>query len=130
MDRAGNYQKTIMSVVFSYAKPSAWSWTTEELNAFNNKGKFSTLTWQRWNAFCDYVLQLTSWYYSDDTDTYNLAGAKVSADDKILTATRFNLVKNAIGSMNATGISNVSKGDPVLGSYFITLATKANGVTK
>ena len=56
--------------------------------------------------------------------------AKASADSKILTATRFNLVKNAIGSMNATGISNVSKGDPVLGSYFITLANKANGVTK
>lgn len=130
MDRAGNYKKTIMSVVFSYAKPSAWSWTTEELNAFNNKGAFSTLTWQRWNAFCDYVLQLTSWYYNDKTDTYNLAGAKASADDKVLTATKFNLVKNAIGSMNAIGISNVSKGDPVLGSYFITLANKANGVTK
>lgn len=130
MDRTGNYKKTIMSVVFSYSKPSAWSWTSEELNAFNNKGAFSTLTWQRWNAFCDYVLQLTSWYYNDNTDTYNLAGAKASADSKILTATRFNLVKNAIGSMNATGISNVSKGDPVLGSYFITLANKANGVTK
>lgn len=130
MDRAGNYKKTIMSVVFSYSKPSAWSWTSEELNAFNNRGTFSTLTWQRWNAFCDYVLQLTSWYYNDKTDTYNLAGAKASADDKVLTATKFNLVKNAIGSMNATGISNVSKGDPVLGSYFITLANKANGVTK
>ena len=130
MDRAGNYKKTIMSVVFSYSKPSAWSWTSEELNAFNNKGAFSTLTWQRWNAFCDYVLQLTSWYYNDKTDTYNLAGAKASADDKVLTATKFNLVKNAIGSMNSTGISNVSKGDPVLGSYFITLANKANGVTK
>lgn len=130
MDRAGNYKKTIMSVVFSYSKPSAWSWTSEELNAFNNRGAFSTLTWQRWNAFCDYVLQLTSWYYNDKTDTYNLAGAKASADDKVLTATKFNLVKNAIGSMNATGISNVSKGDPVLGSYFITLANKANEVTK
>lgn len=130
MDRAGNYKKTIMSVVFSYSKPSTWSWTSEELNAFNNKGAFSTLTWQRWNAFCDYVLQLTSWYYNDKTDTYNLAGAKASADDKVLTATKFNLVKNAIGSMNSTGISNVSKGDPVLGSYFITLANKANGVTK
>ena len=130
MDRAGNYKKTIMSVVFSYSKPSAWSWTSEELNAFNNRGAFSTLTWQRWNAFCDYVLQLTSWYYNDKTDTYNLAGAKASADDKVLTATKFNLVKNAIGSMNSTGISNVSKGDPVLGSYFITLANKANGVTK
>ena len=130
MDRAGNYTKKIMSVVFSSSKPSAWSWSESELNAFNNKGSFSTLTWQRWNAFCDYVLQLTSWYYNDTTDTYNLAGAKASANDKVLTATKFNLVKNAIGSMNSTGISNVSKGDPVLGSYFITLASKANGVTK
>jgi hypothetical protein len=130
MDLVGNYVKQVLSIVHEYAKPSNWVWQDYELDAFNNKGAFSTLTYQRWNSFCDFVLQLTSWYYEDTTDTYNVSGAKVTSDDKTLTAVKFNLVKNAIGSMNSTGISDVRKGDIVKGSYFITLSTKANGVTK
>lgn len=130
MDLVGNYVKQVLSVVHSYAKPNAWSWQDYELNAFNGKGAFSTLTYQRWNSFCDYILQLTSWYYNDSTDTYKLASAKVSESNKTLTATKFNIVKNAIGSMNPTGISNVKAGDIVYGHYFITLAEKANSIKK
>lgn len=130
MDLVGNYVKQVLSTVHSYTKPSNWVWQDYELDAFNNKGAFSTLTYQRWNSFCDFVLQLTSWYYGDATDTHGISGAKVTSYDKTLTAVKFNLVKNAIGSINATGISDVKKGDIVKGSYFITLSTKANGITK
>ncbi len=129
-DRLGNYQKKVLSIVHSYSKPSAWSWQTNELNAFNGNGEFAILTYQRWNSFCDYVLQLTAWYFNDSTDSYNVASAKVTSDNKTLTASKFNTIKNAIGAMQSTGISNVKSGDIVYGSYFVTLANCANKVTK
>lgn len=112
------------------SKPSSWSWNTTEQNALYHNGAVSTITYARWNAFCDFVLQLTKWYYNTSSDLYNVAGAKMSSSSKTLTATKFNLVKNAIGSMNSTGIADVKKGDTVYGSYFITLSQKANGVSK
>ena len=45
-------------------------------------------------------------------------------------ADAINIVKNAIGSMNATGISDRKKGDFVLGSYFITLSLKLSEIRK
>jgi hypothetical protein len=54
----------------------------------------------------------------------------MSDSSKILTAERFNIVKNAIGSMNPTGISDREKGDFVLGSYFITLSLKLSEIRK
>ena len=56
--------------------------------------------------------------------------AKMSDSSKVLTAERFNIVKNAIGSMNSTGISDRKKGDFVLGSYFITLSLKLSEIRK
>ena len=45
-------------------------------------------------------------------------------------ADAINIVKNAIGSMNATCISDREKGDFVLGSYFITLSLKLSKIRK
>ena len=129
-DRLGTYVKQVISVTHSLTKPATWSWQSYETDAFNNRGAITMLTWQRWNAFCDHVLSVTSWYYNSTTDSYNLSQAKMSENSKVLTATRFNIVKNAIGSMVATGISDRKAGDPVLGSYFITLAQKVNAVSK
>ena len=132
-DRAGNYSsKKYASCVVNYTKPTSWSWTQTEINAFNSKGSISTLTWQRWNAFVDNVVAMAKWKIGDSYTQYDLASARMTQDSKILTANRFNLVRNAIGSMNSSGsgISVVAKGDKVLGWYFTQLRDRLNGIEK
>ena len=53
----------------------------------------------------------------------------MSSSNKTLTATAFNNIRFSIGSMNPTGISNVSTGDTVYGSYFTTLSNKLTGIS-
>lgn len=110
--------------------PYSWSWTTTERNALDNKGKVNTITWQRWNEFCEQVRLTTVWYYG--SDPYGCNNAKMSADSKVMTATRFRIIKNAIGSMNPTGIDDslIQTGKTVYGSYFVTLSQKYNAITK
>lgn len=132
-DKAGNYSsKKYASCLVSSSKPSQWSWTQAEVNAFENNGAISTLTWQRWNAFVDNVIAVAKWKIGDSYTQYNLANAKMSADSKVLTANRFNLVRNAIGGMNSqgSGISVVKSGDRVMGWYFTQLRDRLNGITK
>lgn len=132
-DRAGNYSsKKYASCLVEYTKPTSWSWTQTEVNAFEKNGNISTLTWQRWNAFVDNVVAVAKWKVGDSYNQYDLANAKMSSDNKKLTANRFNLVRNAIGSMNSSGsgISVVKSGDPVLGKYFTQLRDRLNGIEK
>ena len=130
-DIAGNYSsKTLVKVVPTLERPANWNWNDYERNAFENRGAISTLTWQRWNAFLDNVKGTASWYHNNASDVYGVEKAKMSDNSKILTAERFNIVKNAIGSMNPTGISDRKKGDFVLGSYFITLSQKLSEIRK
>ena len=130
-DIAGNYSsKTLVKVVPTLERPANWNWNDYERNAFENRGAISTLTWQRWNAFLDNVKGTASWYHNNASDVYGVEKAKMSDNSKILTAERFNIVKNAIGSMNSTGISDRKKGDFVLGSYFITLSLKLSEIRK
>lgn len=131
LDKAGNFSSSKeVFLTYSNSRPSDFNWTTSERNAFENKGNLSVLTWQRWNEFIDNVKAMASWKHNSTNDIYNVLNAKMTKDDKVLTAARFNIVKNSIGSMNATGISDVKKGDVVKGEYFITLSSKLGGVTK
>ena len=105
---------------------TTWSWTTAETTAFNNNGAFTVLTAARWNAFVDKINAIciaagSSWL----TNYSTLAGAKATSGSA-LTANKFNSVKFNIGSRVSTGISDVSTGAAVYGSYFITLAAKLN----
>lgn len=132
-DRAGNYSsKKYASCLVSFPKPSQWNWTQAEVNAFQNNGAISTLTWQRWNAFVDNVIAVAKWKIGDSYTQYDLANAKMSSDSKVLTANRFNLVRNAIGSMNSqgSGISVVKSGDRVMGWYFTQLRDRLNGIER
>jgi len=132
-DKAGNYSsKKYASCVVEYAKPSAWTWTQAELNAFQNGGSISTLTWQRWNAFVDNVVAMAKWKIGDSYTQYDLANARMTQDNKKLTANKFNLVRFAIGSMNSSGsgISAVVSGDRVMGSYFTQLRDRLNGIER
>lgn len=117
----------------SSARPSNWSWTTAETNAFNNKGAVATLTWDRWNSFIDKIIEFRNYknlstYVNVDGTSNSISNAKVTSNNKTLTALKFNITRVAIGEMNSTGISNVVKDGTVYGSYFITLKNSLNGI--
>lgn len=126
------YIKTTVTCGFydSSARPSTWSWTQAEINAFNNKGKISVLTYQRWNAFVNAVVSVAKWKVGSSYTQYDLGNALMTSSSKTLTADRFNKVRYAIGSMNSlgSGITQVSSGDPVYGWYFTQLADRLNSI--
>ena len=107
-----------------------WSWTTAELNAFNNNGNFSVLTAYRWNQFCDKINATCvaageSWL----TNYTTLSGAKASGPGAPLTALMFMSVKFNIGSRVPTYPpipATINTDDTVYGWYFITLQEKLN----
>ena len=104
-----------------------WYWNTAELNAFNGHGNFSVLTASRWNDFCDRINATCIAASSSWITTYTtLSGAKASSSGVALTALMFNSVRLNIGARVSTGIAEVSTGDTIYGSYFITLQDKLN----
>ena len=132
-DKAGNYSSAKEDfLTFSLSRPADFNWTQYERNAFTGKGAVKTLTYTRWNEFIDNVKAMASWKHNTSEDIYGVLSAKMTntTEGRTLTAVGFNKVKNAIGSMNATGISDVKKGDVVKGEYFITLSSKLGGITK
>ena len=117
-----------------------WSWNSSNgratasqtyaaYRAVLNHGKVSNFSYLVWNDMCSKVYAVRtavggigSW----DTAYGSYSAAQMSASDRKLTARRFNNLKNQIGSQIGTGISDVSKGDTVKGSYFITIADRIN----
>ena len=132
-DRAGNYSaKKYASCTVSVPRPGNWSWTQAELNAFNGVVGYSisTVTYERWNSFVNRIADFAKWKIGNSYTEYDLGNALMTSSDKKLTASRFNKVKYAIGSMSPTGsgISDVKSGDPVYGWYFIQLRDKLNSI--
>lgn len=118
--------------------PSAWSWTASNGNAtaaqtsaaytaITGNGLLTNFSYLVWNDLVDKVNAVCAFAgYSWDTTYATLANTKMTSTSKTLTAVRFNSLLFNIGSHYSTGISEVSAGDDVLGSYFTTLATKLN----
>lgn len=117
-----------------------WSWsesngrataaqTQKAYSAITNKGKVTDFSYLVWNDLCAKVYavraavgNIGAW----DTAYGSYASAQMTSSDKKLTASRFNNLKNQIGSQIGTGINDVSKGDKVYGSYFVTIANRIN----
>ena len=117
-------------------KPAAWIWENV------SSGQPTTnISYTTWNSFIDRIREWLDYksitnvsveaMYGYESTTYAklLSYAKMSADDKVLTATRFNIARYCIGSMNSTGLTDKSRGDKVYASYFLTLADKMNSIT-
>ena len=116
-----------------------WSWfssngSATDLQTINSFGALRrneptiNFSYKVWNDMVDKVKEILdvadgSWY--SDYATY--ANTRMSSSDRKLTAARFNSLRYNIGSRYSTGIDEVNPGDPVLGSYFITLTDCING---
>jgi hypothetical protein len=133
--RSGTYSKTTLS-----NKPALWSWSASNGNAtaaqtaaaktaVDGQGYTTDFSYLVWNDLCDKVkevLDYTGGTWNSSAYGLTLAQTKMSSSSKVLTAARFNSLRYNIGSHYSTGISEVSTGDTVYGSYFTTLATKIN----
>lgn len=119
-----------------YTNILSWYWSTAASNAMSNipKGPVTAVTWQEWNSLCDKVKECLerageTWYcYYGPNGGYTPTheAARMSSSDKTLTAARFNAVRGNIGSHVSTGILPASKGDKVMGSYFLKISEALN----
>lgn len=115
-----------------------WSWdesngsasdkqTQAAYSAVTSNGDVSDFSYLVWNDLVDKVREVQQskgYSWLNNHLTYNQT--RMSASDKVLTAARFNSCRFNIGSYYSTGISEVSSGDIVKGSYFTKLASCIN----
>jgi hypothetical protein len=117
---------------------TAWSWsdsngsataaqTATAYAAITNKGKTNDFSYIVWNDLVDKINEAVTAAGSMWTSTYaSLDSTKMTPSDKTMNAVRFNSARLNVGAHYSTGLSEVSKGDKMLGSYFVTLASKLN----
>ena len=124
---------------FYYTGIDKWSWTSSNGSATDEetqaayyaimkKGLTSKFSHRVWNDMVNKVKAVLDRIGKPWNTTYATHDDTLMSDsDTVLTATRFNSLRHVIGIHYSTGISEVAKGDPVLGSYFIILANSLNG---
>lgn len=122
----GNAVYLTRDIVYTIPAPAVWSWSEAARSAFVGKKAFSNLTAVEWNRFLESVKSIGSYVIGGDIDV----SKSIATSGGKFTAIQFNTVKNIIGGMKATGINNVAPGDPVKGSYFLTLETTLNEALK
>ena len=113
-------------IVYTIPAPSPWKWSDQARGAFTGKKAFNNLTAVEWNQFVESIKNIGTYVIGGEIDLSKAIGTQGGK----FTATHFNTVKNVIGGMKPTGIDNVSPGNPVKGSYFLTLETKLNEALK
>ena len=115
-----------------------WSWyssngsasTAETRDAYNavvNRGSIKRFSYLVWNDMVDKVYEILSAKgLSWNSNFASYAATKMTSSNKRVTAARFNSLRYNIGIHYSTGINTVSRGDPIYGSYFITLTDCMN----
>lgn len=125
------------------SKPSPWDWNITDArikayDAISGNGLATDFGYTVWNDFVEKVREFliytnTSGAFTDDTSgvTYSdyLNGAKMTEEDKTMTAARFNIVRRCIFKMN-TNLQIVDKnpGEVVYGEYFKIFAERLNEI--
>lgn len=120
-------------------KPLKWGWqqsngtasaqqTQNAYSAILGNGYTTSFSYLVWNDMVEKVKEILD-YMDEAWETYGSAdysSTKMTASDKMLTATRFNSLRFNIGSHKSTGITDKVRGNDVIGSYFTTLTNCIN----
>jgi hypothetical protein len=110
--------------------PWNWNYTkygTDAYIAITNQGLTTNFRAVVWNDLIEKIRRVVEAFgYSWDNYYATLYETKVTPGDRIITAKRFNSARYNIGLHYSTGIQNMTKGDAMLGSYFVSLAAKLN----
>lgn len=125
-----NYQRKF---TLTGVKEWQWSWTDEESSALLNNGAVTTLTCDRMNEFAECVKLMLEAKCGTESEYWSYYQSLISKfsfgeDDNVLTAEKFNALRECIGSFNSTGIEEKYPKETVFGSYFLTLADKLNEI--
>lgn len=133
------YRTTNLHVEFSSGGLSAWSWTSSNGSASDDatntaykalvsKGKISDFSYLVWNDMCDKVMEVVTYIHDEWATYYGLTypQTRMTSDDRVLTAARFNSLRYNIGSRYSTGIQEVKSGDIVEASKFLNLTDRLN----
>ena len=122
-------------------KVKPWDWTASNGNAsatatkaaytaITNRGATTAFSYLVWNDLVDKVLEALSAegdsWNTNSSKYLSSSSTKMSSSDKTLTAARFNALRWNIGRHYSTDITDRSKGQQVLGSYFTTLTDALN----
>lgn len=109
------------------SEPSTAAQTKRAEQAVRQKLATTEFSYRVWNDMVDKVKEIVDAYgYSWSTLYPSYSNTRMTSSDKAMTAARFNSLRQNIGAHYSTGISAVQPGDPILGSYFITLANCIN----
>ena len=123
---------------FYYTAIDPWSWTSSNGNASDDEtsaayyvithnGRVAGFSYLVWNDLAAKIMEAINAADTQWNNTYaTYDETLMTATDKILTAKRFNSLKYNVGRRVSTGIEDVSKGDPVIGSYFVTITNSLN----
>lgn len=106
-----------------------WVWPAGYEDMLSGGKALSGFSYTVWNALCDKVVaihQAHGSYIRWLDDRLTLQQTKMTGNDRTLTAQRFNSLRFNIGSHYSTGLPEVSSGQPVPGSYFLTLGQAIN----
>lgn len=135
----GTATGSTVSATTSSNKPDLWSWTASNgsatatqtstaRTAVTSNGYVTSFSYLVWNDMCDKVQAVLDCAGITWSTHYGLtlAQTKMTTSSKVMTAARFNSLRYNVGSNYSTGISEVSTGDIIYGSYFTTLMTKVN----
>lgn len=130
----GSYIGSILkSFTTSLSKPSSWSWTQSELNAFANKGEITLLTRTRWNSFLSQINLAISFYNSSRGGSLaQISSGEIMGTDKIMYAVSFSSVCQKLNNLcsyvgvSSCGISSVATGGTIYGYYFTNLSAALN----
>lgn len=126
---------------FTTDKPaiSKWSWsdsngsasasqTRAAYNAITNQGKTTAFSYLVWNDMVDKVYEILSANKQSWDSAYaSYSATKMSANNKSMTAARFNSLQRNISSHTSCRVGTVAKGSIIYGRYFTQLADAING---
>lgn len=103
-----------------------WIWKNYEIEAFQGKGTFSTLTAERWNEFLDWCNEVLTFKGKP-----TIGSAYYGEKNQPLYASDFNYIIDRLEAVAiiSNDISSIkTKGDIIKGSYFIDIANAMNNV--
>ena len=124
--------------------PTKWNWdqsngkasaslTQKALKALVNRTSTRDFSYLVWNDLCSKVSEIRQAAGLSAWDTYaygELDDIKMSGSGEILTASRFNSVRNNLDGVRKSGIRTVYTGDVVKATYFTDLANAINDAIK
>lgn len=133
-----NGNQSVERVITVGAAPPLWSWeasngnasaaqTNAAYSAVNANGFVNNFSYMVWNDMVDKVkavLDVIGENWDGMYATYD--NTKILADDRTLTAAKFNSLRRNVGNHVSTGIGEKSTSDTVYGHYFTTITDCLN----